>query len=158
MQWGRGKTHQDPPHTYATHILRVERCAAGCQNRSARHSPLTLFHNTQYNKTAHSIPGSERNQSVVRIKRQTFKENEMPQLIGCAALVHPRSDSPIDTWEISSHQRPTLVMYNQHVCMTAGQTTSLPCSHNIHSVSAWGRTMRAKPCVLSRNTPAVTEG
>jgi hypothetical protein len=108
----------------------VERCAAGCQNQSARHSPPTLFHNTQYNKTAHSIAGSEHNQSVVRIKRQTFKGNEMPQLIGCAALVHPRSDSPIDIFEISSHQRPTLVMYNQHVCMTSDNLPALFTQHS----------------------------
>lgn len=81
------------------------RSSAGCQHQSVHHSPPTPFHNREHTKKKIIITVPEwDNQSVGRIKKQTFKENEMPPLIGRSALppAPPLHSRPIDTWEISS--------------------------------------------------------
>lgn len=68
------------------------RSSAGCQHQSVHHSPPTPFHNTEQKKKSPQHR-SEPDQSVVRIKKQTFKESEMAPLIGRTALVLPAQSS-----------------------------------------------------------------
>lgn len=65
------------------------RSSAGCQYRSVHHSTHSFSKHRTEKKISPQYQ-SEPNQSVLRIKKQTFKENEMPPLIGHTALVSPR--------------------------------------------------------------------
>lgn len=88
------------------------RSSAGCQYQSVHHSTHSFSNHRTKKSSQHR---DEPNQSVLRLEKQTFKENEMPPLIGCNALVSP-PPQPIDNWEISSRQLLTLLMYNHCGC------------------------------------------
>lgn len=74
-----------------THMLCTStRSSECCQRQSVHHSPPTPFHNTHQRKKKDE---SEADQSVARIRKQTFKENEMPSLIGRTTSVPPARSS-----------------------------------------------------------------
>lgn len=106
-QWGGNTTGS--LHICRAHPREAQR-AANTKVFITLHPLLFVVQDREKKKK--SPPPSEADQSTMRIRKQTFKENGMPPLIGRTALV-PLHSPPIDTWEISSRQLLILVIYNR---------------------------------------------
>lgn len=91
------------------------RSSAGCQHQSVHHSPPTPFHNTEHEKKNPLSIGESPTNQWWRSKSRRSRRMKCPHWL--AAVLWSSQRSPlINTWEISSRQLLTFVMYNRRCC------------------------------------------